>query len=194
MLLAKPIVRLLYEYQSWDAFSTEITARALCFMSLGMVGYGIQNVLSRAFYAQQNGKTPMISGAISILVNLLLCLLLSQRLDVAGLSIATAASSTVSAVLLLIPMMRKYPGALDRGFWIAILKMAACTAGMAAAVWGTGQCLKLWLADGMFSRVLLVGLPTLVGIAVYFLLALLLRLDELQSVLTRLKRSGSSTK
>ena len=65
---------------------------------------------------------------------------------------------------------------------------------MAAAVWGTGQCLKLWLADGMFSRVLLVGLPTLVGIAVYFLLALLLRLDELQSVLTRLKRSGSSTK
>ena len=194
MLLAKPIVRLLYEYQSWEAFSTEITARALCFMSLGMVGYGIQNVLSRAFYAQQNGKTPMISGAISILVNLLLCLLLSQRLDVAGLSIATAASSTVSAVLLLIPMMRKYPGTLDRGFWIAILKMAACTAGMAAAVWGTGQCLKLWLADGMFSRVLLVGLPTLVGIAVYFLLALLLRLDELQSVLTRLKRSGSSTK
>ena len=92
----------------------QITARALCFMSLGMVGYGIQNVLSRAFYAQQNGKTPMISGAISILVNLLLCLLLSQRLDVAGLSIATAASSTVSAVLLLIPMMRKYPGALDR--------------------------------------------------------------------------------
>lgn len=194
MLLAKPIVRLLYEYQSWDAFSTEITARALCFMSLGMVGYGIQNVLSRAFYAQQNGKTPMISGAISILVNLLLCLLLSQRLDVAGLSIATAASATVSAVLLLIPMMRQYPGALDRGFWIAILKMAACTAGMAAAVWGTGQGMKLWLADGMLSRVLLVGLPTLVGIAVYFLLALLLRLDELQSVLTRLKRFGSSTK
>lgn len=113
----------------------------------------------------------MISGAISILVNLLLCLLLSQRLDVAGLSIATAASSTVSAVLLLIPMMRKYPGALDRGFWIAILKMAACTAGMAAAVWGTGQCLKLWLADGGFHGSCWWGCRHWWALAVYFLLA-----------------------
>ena len=189
MLLSRPIVRLLYEYQSWNTFSTEITARALCFMSLGMVGYGIQNVLSRAFYAQQNGKAPMISGAISIVVNLALCLLLSGSMDVAGLSIATAASSMVSAVLLLIPMLRRYPGVLGNRFWIGILKMLCCTLGMGAAVWLTGRSVALWLQDGMLRRILQVGIPTVAGIAAYFILAVVLGLEELQALRSRLKRT-----
>lgn len=189
MLLSRPIVRLLYEYQSWNTFSTEITARALCFMSLGMVGYGIQNVLSRAFYAQQNGKAPMISGAISIVVNLALCLLLSGSMDVAGLSIATAASSMVSAVLLLIPMLRRYPGVLGKRFWIGILKMLCCTLGMGAAVWLAGRSVALWLQDGMLRRILQVGIPTVAGIAAYFILALVLGLEELQALRSRLKRT-----
>lgn len=189
MLLSRPIVRLLYEYQSWNTFSTEITARALCFMSLGMVGYGIQNVLSRAFYAQQNGKAPMISGAISIVVNLALCLLLSGSMDVAGLSIATAASSMVSAVLLLIPMLRRYPGVLGKRFWIGILKMLCCTLGMGVVVWLTGRSVALWLQDGMLRRILQVGIPTVAGIAAYFILALVLGLEELQALRSRLKRT-----
>lgn len=189
MLLSEPLVRLLYQYKTWDAFSTQITARALCFMSLGMVGYGIQNVLSRAFYAQQNGKVPMISGAVSIVVNLVLCLVLSNRLDVAGLAIATAASSAVSAILLLIPTLRRYPKMMNRQFWSGMLKMLFCTAAMAVAVWAVGHVLSLHLGDGLIARVLQVGLPTVSGVIVYFLLAVVLRLDELQAVLRRIHRT-----
>ena len=189
MLLSEPLVRLLYQYKTWDAFSTQITARALCFMSLGMVGYGIQNVLSRAFYAQQNGKVPMISGAVSIVVNLVLCLVLSNRLDVAGLAIATAASSAVSAILLLIPTLRRYPKMMNRQFWSGMLKMLLCTAAMAVAVWAVGHVLSLHLSDGLIARVLRVGLPTVSGVIVYFLLAVVLRLEELQAVLRRIHRT-----
>ena len=189
MLLSEPLVRLLYQYKTWDAFSTQITARALCFMSLGMVGYGIQNVLSRAFYAQQNGKVPMISGAVSIVVNLVLCLVLSSRLDVAGLAIATAASSAVSAILLLIPTLRRYPKMMNRQFWSGMLKMLLCTAAMAVAVWAVGHVLSLHLGDGLIARVLQVGLPTVSGVIVYFLLAVVLRLEELQAVLRRIHRT-----
>ena len=189
MLLSEPLVRLLYQYKTWDAFSTQITARALCFMSLGMVGYGIQNVLSRAFYAQQNGKVPMISGAVSIVVNLVLCLVLSNRLDVAGLAIATAASSAVSAILLLIPTLRRYPKMMNRQFWSGMLKMLLCTAAMAVAVWAVGHVLSLHLGDGLIARVLQVGLPTVSGVIVYFLLAVVLRLEELQAVLRRIHRT-----
>ena len=189
MLLSEPLVRLLYQYKTWDAFSTQITARALCFMSLGMVGYGIQNVLSRAFYAQQNGKVPMISGAVSIVVNLVLCLVLSNRLDVAGLAIATAASSAVSAILLLIPTLRRYPKMMNRQFWSGMLKMLLCTAAMAVAVWAVGHVLSLHLGDGLIARILQVGLPTVSGVIVYFLLAVVLRLEELQAVLRRIHRT-----
>ena len=131
----------------------------------------------------------MISGAISIVVNLALCLLLSGSMDVAGLSIATAVSSMVSAVLLLIPMLRRYPGVLGKRFWIGILKMLCCTLGMGVVVWLTGRSVALWLQDGMLRRLLQVGIPTVAGIAAYFILALVLGLEELQALRSRLKRT-----
>ena len=188
MLLSEPLVRLLYEWKSWDSFSTVITARALRFMSLGMVGYGVQNVLSRAFYAGQDGKTPLISGAISIGINLILCLLLTDRLDVAGLSLATAVSSTVAAVVLLIPTLRRYPGALNREFWTGLLKMVLATALMAAVVAGLYGVLAGRFSDGLAGRLLLLGVPTMAGILVYFAAALLLRLPELEVLRRKLGR------
>lgn len=189
MLLSTPLVRLLYEYKSWTPFSTVITARALCFMSLGMVGYGVQNVLSRAFYAGQNGKTPLISGVISIGVNLLLCLLLTDALDVAGLSLATAVSSTVAAVVLLIPTVRRYPKDWNRAFVLALGKMLLATAVMAGAVFGAYRGLSGLLGDSLVSRVALVGVPTVLGILVYFIMAALLRLEELDAVKHYIHRS-----
>lgn len=189
MLLSTPLVRLLYEYKSWDAFSTAITARALCFMSLGMVGYGIQNVLSRAFYAGQNGKTPLLSGIISIAVNLILCLILTDKLDVAGLSLATAVSSAAAALVLLIPTIKRYPRQWNRAFWLALGKMVLCTLVMSLAVYFAHRGLSALLTDGLASRVLLVGVPALLGVLVYFVMAALLRLEELDAVKRYLHRS-----
>lgn len=188
VLLAEPLVRLLYEWKSWDSFSTEITSRALIFMSLGMVGYGVQNVLSRAFYAEQDGKTPLISGAISIGVNLVLCLLLTDRLDVAGLGLATAVSATVSAIVLLIPTIRRYPQALDKAFWSGVLRMVVAAAVMSGAVYAVYRLLSGWLSDGLVGRMLVLGIPTAVGIGVYFLMALALRLPEMDLVRRRSRK------
>ncbi len=189
MLLSEPLVRLLYQWKAWDSFSTYITARALCYLCLGMVGYGIQAVLSRAFYAEENGKLPLISGAISIVVNLLLCLLLSDRLDVAGLALATAVSSTVSALTLLIPIAHRYSQALDRAFWLSLLKMALATGLMAVSVALISHGLSGLWHDSLLTRLLEVGVPTLAGIVVYFAAAWLLRLEKLDPLRTRLKRN-----
>lgn len=188
MLLSTPLVRLLYEWKSWTAFSTEITARALRFMSLGMVGYGVQNVLSRAFYAEQDGKTPLIAGAVSIGVNLILCVLLSDRLDVAGLSLATAISATAAAVLLLIPTAKRYRSQWDRALWTGLLKMVLATGLMSLFVYGSYWGLSLCLPDGLIGRTLLLGIPAACGVLVYFLAALALKIEELSGVLRRLRK------
>lgn len=182
MVMSTPLVRLLYEWGNWDSFSTTITARALCFMSLGMVGYGVQNVLSRAFYAGQDGKMPLISGIASILVNLVLCLILTDKMDVAGLSLATAISSTVAAVVLLIPTVKKYPKLWNREFWISIGKMMLCSLVMGVTVYLIHRGLSAVLADGLVSRVLLMAVPTICGVVIYFVLAMVLKLQELDMV------------
>lgn len=188
MLMAEPLVRLLYEWKSWDSFSTEITARALCFMSLGMVGYGLQNVLSRVFYAGQNGKLPLVSGVISIAVNVVLCLVLADTMDVAGLSLATAVSTTVAALVLLLPTIRRFPKLWDREFWSGVGKMAVCALIMGVTVFLLYRLLSGFMPDGVLGRVLLVGIPTVAGIGVYFAAALLMGLKELDMIRKLLKK------
>ena len=188
MLMAEPLVRLLYQWGSWEDYSTAITARALMFMSVGMVGYGVQNVLSRLFYAEQDGKTPLISGAISVIINVILCLALADRLDVAGLSLATAVSVTAAAIVLLVPTIRRYPGVLNREFWLGLLKMCLCTGIMSLAVWGVSLLLPDGWKIGLVGRVLDLGVPAAIGVIVYFAAALILRLPELDVVKRKLKR------
>jgi putative peptidoglycan lipid II flippase len=147
-----------------------------------MVGYGVQNMLSRAFYAGQDGKTPLISGAISIVVNLILCLLLTDKLDVAGLSLATAVSSTVAALVLLIPTIRKYPQIFDRDFWLGLGKMLLGTGLMSLVVALVYRLMEGLVPDGLVGRVLVLGVPALAGIVVYFSAALAMKLPELQDL------------
>ncbi len=182
LLLAEPLVRLLYEYGSWTSFSTEITARALRYMSLGMVGYGVQNILSRAFYAQRNGKIPMLSGLLSIAVNLGLCIVLSSRLDVAGLALATAASAWTGAAVLLIPMVKQYPRALGKPFWRSLLKILFSTLVMSIAVLVCRNGVLAAVNGGILGRLLTVGVPTLAGVCIYFIMAILLKFKKEGSI------------
>ena len=116
MVLSRPLVSFIYGGGLFDEFSVEITAQGLVWVSLGMAGYAVQNILSRACFARQDGRTPLVAGAVSIGVNILLCMVLTQRMAVAGLAVASAVSSTVYAVLLLIPLERKGERVFDRGF------------------------------------------------------------------------------
>ena len=194
MLLSKPMIRLLYEWGQWDSFSTEITSRALLFLSIGMVGYGVQTVLSRAFYAVQNGRIPLLTGAVSILVNILLCRLLSDSMDVAGLALASSVSALVSALLLLLPMQRQAGGIVDRAFRVDLLKILLACVLMSAAVYPLRQALSAALPDGVSGRILMVLLPALAGVAVYLAAAWLLKISIMQkglsAVKSRLRRKG----
>ena len=120
MVLARPMVSFLYGGGEFDAFSVSITSEALVWVSLGMVGYGLQNILSRAYFARQDGRTPLVAGGVSILANILLCMVLTEPMGVAGLAIASTVSSTLYAVLLLVPMELRgegsSPAALGRTF------------------------------------------------------------------------------
>ncbi len=134
MTLARPMVSFLYGGGAFDEFSVNITSQALVWVSLGMVGYGLQNILSRAYFAQQNGRTPLIAGGISILANVVGCMLLTEPLGVAGLAISSSISSTLYALLLLIPLQKQGGGVFNAGFGRDAGKMLVSTVGMAAVV------------------------------------------------------------
>ena len=191
-VLSVPVVRLLYEHGAWTRESTALTAGALRYFSVGMLGYGLQIILSRAYYAQQKGKMPLISGAASVLSNLILCHVLSPQLGLEGLAIASAASLILPALILLFALAARYPDLLSRDAGLDFIKTLLCAALMGAAVYGVtvflSGALPEILGDGILSRVLQAGVPALVGAAVYFVLAALLRLDTLKEALNLIRR------
>jgi putative peptidoglycan lipid II flippase len=63
-LLAEPIITLLLQSGRYTHADTLVTAAALRSLSLGIFAWSCQSLLTRGFYALQNSKVPVISGAI----------------------------------------------------------------------------------------------------------------------------------
>lgn len=194
MVLSRPLVSFVYGGGLFDEFSVDITAQGLVWVSLGMAGYAVQNILSRAYFARQDGRTPLVAGAVSIGVNILLCMAFAARLQVAGLAIASAVSSTVYALLLLLPLEKRGERVFTGPFWKDMGKTLAATFLMALAAWLVMWVLGGVLPGGKLGELVMLGLTAGVGVFVYFGAAVLLRIPEarlVRDVAARvLKRGG----
>lgn len=189
MAVARPLISLIYGGGQFDAFSAEITSTALVWMSLGMVGYAVQNILSRAYFAKQQGRAPLVAGGVSILVNLALCQLLTRRFLVAGLALSSAVSSTVYALLLLLPLQAGREKILDGPALLDLCKMALSSAAMGACVWAALERLSPLLPAGKLGELACLGAGAALGVILYFALALLLRVDEARLAVSFIKKT-----
>src|SRR5437868_5123488 len=86
IVLGEPIIRLIYERGKFDALATSMTAVALAGYSIGLTGYAAIKILSPAFYALNDAKTPMIIAIVSIGVNFVGSYLLRQVLSNYGVT------------------------------------------------------------------------------------------------------------
>lgn len=186
MALSGPIISLIYERGAFDAFSTGITTSALLFFSLGMFGYGLQAILSRAFYAEKDGKTPFIAGLISIIINFILCKVLVGMMSVSGLALASAISSNIFGIILFVSFRNKNRDSNMNGFITSIVKMIICALIMAAAVIPTRNI--LWNdSASMIMKIIAVGISVIVGIAVYIIMSKIIHLYETDLVFDYIK-------
>jgi putative peptidoglycan lipid II flippase len=112
IVLAEPIVRLLFERGAFTAASTDRATFALICLAPGLVAFSTVNILARAFYAVGDTQTPMKISIACLLLNLILAAALVVPLQQGGLGIANTATSICNASLL-IYMLRKKLGPLE---------------------------------------------------------------------------------
>ena len=190
-VMSTPLVQFLYERNSFTATDTYITSRALRYFALGMLGFGVQTILSRAFYAEQNGRLPLISGAASIAVNVILCKLLVGRWDVMGLAVASAVSATVSALVLAVACKRQSKEFLNRAFWAQFARMLLAAVLMGMVVVMVRRGLGSMLGEGLAARGLKLIVPTVVGVISYAVFSVLFGVDEARAVVGHLRKGGA---
>jgi putative peptidoglycan lipid II flippase len=113
ILLARPIVSMLFERGEFTTATAEMTAWALVWYAAGLVGHSVMEVLTRAFYAQQDTKTPVIIGAIAMGLNVVFSILFSQLFaqigwyPLGGLALANSFATALEAIALFIFMRKR---------------------------------------------------------------------------------------
>lgn len=192
MLLRQPVVALLFERGAFGPDDTQLVAWALLWYAAGLVGHCVVEIASRAFYALQNTRTPVLVGMGAMGLNVVLSLALPALFARAGwmphggLALANSLATFIE-MLVLLWLMRGRLGGLELPRLLGGLGQAAvASAAMLAALYG-------WLA---WAAALPMWQQALGGIAsgglVYLAAAALLRVPELASlqaqVSTRLKR------
>jgi len=190
IVLRVPIVRFVYERGAFTSEATQSTSTALLFGSLGLVGVGMREISSRAFYAQKDTVTPMVNGIIAMVVNVVLLFLFVGHFQwgISGMALATACSLTVAGVLLTILLRRKMGGiglhAILDSWW----RCSTAAAGMGTVIWKLHPILaKLVPGEGFFAQAIELSLAILIGVTVYALGLFILRAKEVQYGVTALR-------
>jgi putative peptidoglycan lipid II flippase len=192
MLLARPIVSLLFERGEFNATTAEMTAWALLWYAAGLLGHSIMEVLTRAFYAQHDTKTPVIIGATAMGLNVLFSILFSRYFEtigwypLGGLALANSLATALEAAALFV-MMRKRLNGIEGGHILrGAIPFSIAGGLMALTLFGWlhfSETLSVWI---------LVPVGIAIGGAVYFGVLIALRVPELgyviNGVLRRIRR------
>jgi len=184
--LATPIVALIFERGSFTAADTPATAAALVFYAPGLLGYSAVKLASPTFYALRDSRTPVAVSILSVGVNVVLNLTLVRVLGYRGLALGTALSSLLNAGLLLWLLRRRLGGLEERQVGVALLKILAASALMAAAAMATERQVASWmLSRDLAAQALAVGSAIAVGLVVLAASARMFGIEELDEAVSR---------
>jgi putative peptidoglycan lipid II flippase len=161
IMLAEPIISVLYQHGKFNAFEAAQAAGALRFYAIGLAGYAALKVLVNAFYALERRKTPMLVSFLAVGLNLLLNWLFTFHLGwgFRGLAFSTGCIATFNFLLLYTLMRLHLNGLESRRMLVMLGKVAVAAAVMAAVCAASSR----WLMADWATQAFPIKLGALLG-------------------------------
>ena len=182
-VLGRPIVALIFEHGKFTAFDTMQTGNALAAYSIGLAGYAAVKVLSPAFYALKDARTPMLISLGSIAVNYVMNSLLVEPFGHVGLAFSTSTVALVNFILLALFMRRRIGRLEGSRLGTTLVRICVASIPMAAVAWLVSEfCGSLPLAGIVLKLVRVSASITLAAIA-FYIACRLLRIAELDEAI-----------
>jgi putative peptidoglycan lipid II flippase len=185
-VLGRPIVALVFEHGKFTSFDTVQTANALAAYSLGLAGYAAVKVLSPAFYALNDARTPMLISLGSIVVNFVMNSLLVGPFGHVGLAFSTSTVALVNFLLLAVFMRRRLGRLGGRRLANTVLRVAVASCAMAAGAWSASELLSWLPLRGLGLHLLQVSAALVLAAAIFYASCRLLRVAELDDAVNAL--------
>ncbi len=179
VVLAEPIVGLLYEHGNFTREDTSEVAALLTAYGVGLLGYAASFMLVRSFYSRQNTKVPALLNVGLLALYVALAYALSRTMELAGVALAFSAAYTVLALALLAAMQREIKRLDGRRLLLSLARILAAGAVMYAVA--RGGLLLTGAGSGTLDRAVILALVGGAALAAYLGTALLLRTEEIGS-------------
>jgi len=189
LAINKELVQVLYQRGTFDLSSVNSTSAALSFYVLGMVGFSIQELSNKVFYAFKDTKTPFYTSLASVAINITLDLILVGIMGIRGLALATSLAVTLNALAMLYLIQKRIGRFEKKEILIQFLKVAAIGMVMMSAVAFFNK-----LPITLYLRVIM---SILIGIVLYYIMSDRIKLPEIDYIKSeinslRKKRKGDA--
>jgi putative peptidoglycan lipid II flippase len=186
IVLAGDLVHLLFGGGRSSPATLDQTAATLVTFLLGLAAHALIAVLARAFYAQQDTRTPVAAGIVAVAFNTTLAVILTKQLglELPGIGLAIAIGAWIEAILLLILLRRRAPELSLVPIGLVAGRSLAATIVASVVTLGIAGGLGLIGSDEPTKFILLVRMTIAggVGLLTYLGLAAVLRIPELPSI------------
>jgi putative peptidoglycan lipid II flippase len=209
LVLRIPIVRLVFGAAAFDWMATVLTGRTLAFFALSIFASALVYLVTRAFFALQDTKTPLIIGTISTCVMIFLSVIFvlvwknnladyalnySGRIRLIPVGVESLAFSySIAAILnliLLLFFLNRRVKIFNYEFWISQVKIFLSVVVMGFALYVPIKLLDQLVFDTTrtINLLLLTGISSIIGFAIYFFLTWLLDVKEASTFLLMFKK------
>ncbi|MCL4557065.1 MAG: murein biosynthesis integral membrane protein MurJ [Deltaproteobacteria bacterium] len=189
IILSRPIIMVLFHRGSFSISDAAAVSSALIFYAIGLWAVALSRVITQAFYAMKDAKTPVVIAVFTVVINLLLSTWLMNGMEYRGLALATSISAYFNIFYLLYALRRKIGMIGLRAIAGSFLRACAGSAVMGTIVI-TGfrgivllhaHYSALWLLFMLISAIL-------VGVVSYIMVSYVLKAQELKEAVVFLKR------
>jgi len=179
IVLAEPIIRLMYERGAFLPSDTIAAAAALQFYAVGLLGYSVVRIASPVFYALGQSRIPVAISIITVLANAALNYALVHVMGYRGLALGTSIAALLNASLLLMMLNRRLGGIEGRAIVSGLARIAIATAVMGAATVGTHGLLAAQLpGNRLVPQIIRMAVTIAVALGVLAVAAHLLRVPQ----------------
>jgi putative peptidoglycan lipid II flippase len=179
LILATPVVALLFEHGAFKPYDTVRTVQALRLYLIGLPFAAIDQLLIFAFYARKDTRTPVLVGVLGVLTYLVAALALIAPLGMLGLVLANSVQLSSHALIMLYLTHRYFDGLRDQG-----LGRSAAKVTIASAVTGVAVLICMpWLArlaevSATWGELLVVLTGGSLGLLAYGIMTWVLRVED----------------
>jgi putative peptidoglycan lipid II flippase len=181
MALSHPITQAVFQRGRFDTYSTNQTASALLFYSIGLSAYGGIKILQSCFFALKDTVTPAKVAGLALIVNIILNSILMFPMKLAGVALSTSLSGINTFFILFWILNKRLRPFGARRIISSFIRILAASMGMGLVCYFISRKFNI-SGNGIFYKLINLGLPIILGLVSYVIFCFLFRVKEMQEL------------